>query len=96
VKNEADLLVRYSERESKRARASFMATLAEIRHRADPRVMAAEAAEDLLGRANQMLDNTTASIRNRPALATGGMAAFVIAVGLRFWLARGKVDSDAT
>jgi hypothetical protein len=96
MKNQADLLVKHAERESKRARASFLATLAEIRHRTDPRVIAAELAEDVVGRANQMLDDTTTSIRKRPALPLGGLAAFAIAVGLRLWLAKSKVDSDAT
>jgi hypothetical protein len=96
VKNEADLLVKYAERESVRSRARFMATLAEIRHRADPRVIAAEAAENLLGRANHLLDTTTTTVRSRPALSLGGLAAFVIAVGLRVWVAKGKKDSNAT
>ncbi|WP_293879939.1 hypothetical protein [Sphingomonas sp.] len=73
-----------------------MATLAEIRRRADPRVIVAEAAENLVGRANQLRNDTTTTIRNRPALSFGGLAAFGIAVGLRVWLARAKVDRDAT
>lgn len=96
MKNEADLLVKYAEREATRSRAQFLATLAEIRHRADPRVIAAEAAENLLGRANHLLDTTTSSVRSRPALSLGGLAAFAIAVGLRVWIAKGKSKSDAT
>jgi hypothetical protein len=90
VKNEADLLVSYAEREAARSRAQFMATLAEIRHRTDPRVIAAEAAENLYGRANQLLDTTTTAARARPALSLGGLAAFLFAVGLRMWLSRSK------
>jgi hypothetical protein len=96
VKNEADLLVKYAEREAVRSRAQFTETLAEIRRRTDPRVIAAEAVENLLGRANHLLDTATTTVRNSPALSLGGLAAFVIAVGLRVWLAKGKKDPNAT
>jgi hypothetical protein len=96
MKNEADLLVKYTEREAVRARAQFMGTLAELRQRIDPRVIAAEAAENLVGRANHLLADTTTSVRTRPVLSFAGVAAFAVAVGLRIWLSRAKTDSDAT
>ncbi|CAN5294003.1 hypothetical protein BH09PSE3_BH09PSE3_07780 [soil metagenome] len=96
MKSEADLLVKYAEREAVRSRAQFLSTIAEIRYRIDPRVIAAEAAENMLGRANQLLSDTTTSVKNRPLLSFGSLAAFAVAVGLRIWLAKGKANSDAT
>lgn len=96
MKNEAELLVKYAEREVVRSRGQLMATIAEIRHRIDPRVMAAETADKIVGRASDALSATTSSVKSHPVLSLGGVAAFVGALGLRTWLARRKVDSDAT
>jgi hypothetical protein len=92
LKNEADLLVSYAEREAVRSRTQFMATLAEIRRRTDPRVIATEAAEKMMGRANHMVETTTTAVRARPTLALGGLAVFLVALGLRFWLTRRKEE----
>lgn len=96
MKDEADTLVKHAEREAERSRLQFFATFAELRRRIDPRVIAAEAAENMVGRANHLLDDTKASARNHPGVAAGGAAAFVLAVGLRLWLAKANTRSDAT
>jgi hypothetical protein len=92
VKNEADLLVSYAEREVVRSRTQFIATLAEIRRRTDPRVIATEAAENMMGRASHLIDATATAVRARPTLTLGGLAAFMMALGLRIWLARRKEE----
>jgi hypothetical protein len=90
LKNKSEQAVSDAERESHRSRTQVMATLAEIRRRTNPRIVATETADDLLNRANQLLQTTTTTIRTRPVLALSGFAAFMIAIGLRFWLARRK------
>lgn len=98
MKREADLLVGQAERNARVARARLLATLAEIRHRIDPRVIAAETAEGALARANHLLDDAKTAIKDRPAITAASGVAFAAAVGLRFWLAKGKDDGkdDAT
>jgi hypothetical protein len=96
VKNDADLLVVQAQLEAVRSRAQFLATLAEIRYRIDPRVIAAESFDSALDRAADLIDTTKTSVRSRPLVWLGALATFLVLIGLRSWLPKAKVDSDET
>lgn len=96
MKNDAELPVKYAETEAARSRAQFMATLEEIRYRVDPRVIAAETKDNIVGRANRLFETTTTAVRDRPMLAIAGLLAFAAAVGVRIWFSRANADNDAT
>lgn len=92
MNDETNQTIMAAEREVMRSRARLMTTLAEIRDRMDPRIIATDTASNVLNRANQLVDKTTTSISERPALALGGMAAALAVFGLKRWLARSKED----
>ncbi|MDB5712734.1 MAG: hypothetical protein JWO15_131 [Sphingomonadales bacterium] len=90
MKNEADLLVKYSEREAVRARTQFMGTLAELRRRITPRVIVAETRERLTDHAIQLIDDQTASVRARPVAYMVSLGALLLTVALRIWRVKSK------
>ncbi|MDB5701852.1 MAG: hypothetical protein JWL66_2051 [Sphingomonadales bacterium] len=96
MKNEADLLVKHSEREALRARAQFMGTLAELRRRITPQVIVAETRERLTDRATQLIEEGKVSVGTHPVGSVVGLSALIIAVALRIWRVKAKSESDAT
>jgi len=88
MKKAAEQLVDHANVRSDAARAALMATLDELRLRLDPRIIAAEQMEALLGRAQRTANDVGTNVRARPVATTGGLVAFLVAVGLRVWIAR--------
>lgn len=91
-----DRVVLNAERDAKAARARLMGTTTELRHRLDPRVLAAEGAESLADRAQALVHAAGTTAKARPYASAGGLAAFVAAVGFRYWIGRRKTASEAT
>lgn len=92
MKRAADLLIAHEKRSVEKARTELFATLTEIRHRLDPRVIAAETAENIAGRASQLVDSARTTVGEHKVASTGGVLAFVIAVALRIWISRKSGD----
>lgn len=91
-----DRAVLNAEREAKAARFRLTATTAELRHRLDPRVLAAHGFEAITDRAQALVSETGATAKARPYLSAGGFAAFIAAVGFRYWIGRRKSGDKAT
>jgi ElaB/YqjD/DUF883 family membrane-anchored ribosome-binding protein len=76
VKDLVDRRIVAAKAEAKAARAKLMATLGEVRHRLDPRVVASETVDSAVSSAANMLDNATTAVRSRPwMLGLGATAA---------------------
>jgi ElaB/YqjD/DUF883 family membrane-anchored ribosome-binding protein len=100
VKHAASRQVESAEASAAAARADVLATLMEIRHRIDPRVIVAETAERGVAKANRLLDEAQATVRDRPWLVAVGATLFGIAVAARARLLAdggeaGETDPDA-
>jgi ElaB/YqjD/DUF883 family membrane-anchored ribosome-binding protein len=65
------------------ARAKVIATVGEVRHRLDPRTVAAETAEGMLGHVNQILGDATAVAKSRPWLLAAGASLVGVVLTLR-------------
>lgn len=87
-------LVARAQAEADAARARLNGTIALLKHRLDPRVVAAETAENMADRAHRFVSNGTHAVASRPALSATTVAAFLAAVGLRWWIARSRRDDE--
>lgn len=101
MKKVADRLVAYAERDVERKRAAFFATLAELRHRVDPRVIASETADRTFARAEGLFDDAKITVKQRPLAAGGAGIALLSLIGLAWWRRRENtvetdVDDDET
>ncbi|MBA3895657.1 MAG: hypothetical protein H0X36_00645 [Sphingomonadaceae bacterium] len=86
MKDQADLLVARAEGRAQRSRAKLLSTLAEIRHRLNPRVVATEAAESVADRAGRLVHDAGEAAKDRPVTAGAGAFALAAAVGLGVWM----------
>lgn len=92
VKRAANRQLESAEAQAAVARADVLATLTEIRHRIDPRVIVAETAERGVAKVNGLLDDAQGAVRRRPWLVAVGATLFGIAVAAR---ARLLAESEA-
>jgi len=96
VKRAATRQVESAEANAAVARADVLATLQEIRHRIDPRVVVAETAERGLTRVNGLLDGASATVKSRPWLVMAGATLFGIAIAARARLRAEREENDET
>ncbi len=83
MKQQFDRRSERARRDAEAARARIIATLGEIRHRIDPRTVAAEAAHGLLDRVNLALGEASSTARSRPWLVAVGATLVGVALTYR-------------
>jgi hypothetical protein len=96
VKRAAGRQLESAEANAAAARADVLATLHEIRHRIDPRVIVAETAEHGVAKVSAMLDDVQSTVRARPWLVAVGATLFGIAVAARARLLAESEEIDET
>jgi phage terminase small subunit len=96
VKRAATRQVESAEANAAAARADVLATLQEIRHRIDPRVIVAETAERSLTRVNDVLDGAQATVKTHPWLVLLGASLLGLAVAARARLLAESDEPDET
>ena len=94
MKRQIDRRVLTAADEARIARARVMATLDRLRHRVDPRVMAAETAEQALDGATSWIAEATTSAKSRPWLL--GIVATVIGIAMTAYARYSDDDTQAT
>ena len=90
MKKVVDRAVIDAQRRSDAARQRLLETTAELRERLTPRALVSGAIENVSRRTENLLDTAQATARRSPLTTASGVAAFLVAVGLRLWIARRK------
>ncbi len=83
MKQQLDRRSERAREEAEAARARIMATLAEIRHRIDPRTVATETAQGVLDRVNHVLSEASSTAKSKPWLLAIGATLAGIALSYR-------------
>lgn len=96
VKRAATRQVESAEANAAVARANVLATLQQIRHRIDPRVIVAETAERGTAKVTGLLDDAQAGLRARPWLVALGAVLVGIAAAARARLLAETDDENET
>ena len=95
MKRAVDQVIVRAESDVADARRNLFATVGTIRHRIDPRVIVAEAAESTLARANSLIHDAGNGVRDHKFAVSSGAAAFALAVAMRIWMGRDHGDPDS-
>lgn len=94
MKGAFDRRVAAARLEATEKRAQVLATIAEVRHRLDPKTVIAETASEAFDRVNRVLRDATVGATSRPWLLAAGATLFGIAISLRAHLAKAEQDEE--
>lgn len=96
IKRAAGRQLENAEASAAAARAEVLATLQQIRHRIDPRIVVAETAERGVARVNHLLETAQGAMKRKPWLVAVGATLFGIAVAARARVHAETRETDET
>lgn len=94
MKGAFDRSVEVARIEATERRAQVLATIAEVRHRLDPKTIVAETAGAAFARVSSLIGDATAGATSRPWLLAVGATLFGVILSLRAHLAEGEQDDE--